>query len=93
MATIVRDNEAREKLHHIKKWMDGYYKDKPPKSLPIMGFFREGPYLWTAFNFVYKKRKKKANEWQLTIRENIQHEGYCRKWLNLDDNLKPIEDE
>lgn len=92
MPTIVRDNLARETLHHIKKWLDGYYQDDPPKALPIKGFFREGPYLWTAFKFEYikYKSKKKANEWELTITKNIQHEGYCKERLKIgpDDTIK-----
>jgi len=85
---IVRDTAAREQLDYIRKWLDGYHQDKPPKSLPIKGFFREGPYLWTAFKFEYKVKKKKANEWVLTTRENIQHEGFCKKWLEIPEDEK-----
>jgi len=83
MAKIVRDAEARIQLDYCEKFLNGYYQDKPPTGLPIKGFFREGPYLWTAFTFVKKKKK-----WELRKRINIQHEGYCRKYLEISDDEK-----
>lgn len=76
---IRRDDKARKILGDISLFMDGHTKESPTNR-PIKGFFREDSYDWTAYIFT---KDDKASEYVLIIKEHLQHEGYCKKYLKL----------
>lgn len=75
-----RDKPAEDMLGILDKFMDNKGDAEVGKSTEIKGFFRRDSYDWVAYHFYYNKE---AKLYTLVTHENLQHEGYCKKYLDL----------
>lgn len=73
--SLVTHREASNILGYI---MDCLKENYFEKLTPVKGYFRKDSYEWTVFTLV-----EKDDEWELTIIENVQHEGFCLERLGF----------
>jgi hypothetical protein len=79
---IFTEKEAKKALQNLEDFMAGLSNvGFNLHQTEVKGYFRADSYDWTAFYFYNDKRK---SQYVLIKTEHIQHEGYCKKHLNLE---------
>lgn len=74
------DGKAKEQLKELNDFMDGKIKLATPQK-EMKGYFRADSYDWTIFHYIFNEKKKKAT---LLVTEHVQHEGFCKQYLELE---------